>query len=383
MARGSAHLRILVVTRSYPSADNLYQYPFVHRRVLAYGAAGNQVKVFRPSVQPVPSEHRFDGVTCTTGDSDALAALAERWRPDVIASHGFSETQWQALEPLAGRYPIRAWLHGSEIPEIARLKALWDTEGSEQSEALQRLHIRCGFWQRFHADTPDRFKLVFVSQAAVELARKDWGTRLGTATVIHNPIDTNLFVHRPKTAADRFNILMIRPFDSYGYGNDLAVSAIMKLAGRSGFDRLRFTIVGDGPLFDQTLGPIRHLDNVRISRGFVTQKQIAELHRQHGVFLVPTRIDTQGVSRDEAMASGLVPVTNGVPAANEFVDHRCGVLAPVDDADGLARGIWEMVEDPDLFLRRSAAAADRIRRQSGADLVIPQELALLRSAAYA
>ena len=201
--------------------------------------------------------------------------------------------------------------------------------------------------------------------------------------MIHNPIDTNLFVHRPKTAADRFNILMIRPFDSYGYGNDLAVSAIMKLADRSGFDRLRFTIVGDGPLFDQTLGPIRHLDNVRISRGFVTQEQIAELHRQHGVFLVPTRIDTQGVSRDEAMASGLVPVTNGVPAAKEFVDHRCGVLAPIDDADGLARGIWEMVEDPDLFLRRSAAAADRIRRQSGADLIIPQELALLRSAAYA
>ena len=383
MARGSGHLRILVVTRSYPSADNLYQYPFVHRRVLAYGAAGNQVKVFRPSAQPVPSEHCFDGVTCTTGDSDALAALAQQWRPEVVASHGFSETQWQVLEPLAGRYPIRAWLHGSEIPEIARRKALWDTEGAAQSEALQLLQNRCGFWQRFHADTPDRFQLVFVSQAAVELAQKDWGTRLGNVTVIHNPIDTHLFVHQPKTAADRFNILMIRPFDSYGYGNDLAVRAILKLADRSGFDRLRFTIVGDGPLFDQPLGPIRHLDNVRISKGFVTQEQVAELHRQHGVFLVPTRIDTQGVSRDEAMASGLVPVTNGVPAVKEFVDQGCGVLAPVDDADGLAKGILEMADDPDLFLRRSAAAADRIRQQSGTGLIVPQELALLRSAAYA
>ena len=83
------------------------------------------------------------------------------------------------------------------------------------------------------------------------------------------------------------------------------------------------------------------------------------------------------------MASGLVPVTNGVPAVEEFVDQGCGVLAPVDDADGLAKGILEMVDDPDLFLRRSAAAADRIRRQSGTDLIIPQELALLRSGAYA
>jgi len=380
MARGSGRLRILVITRSYPSDGNLYQYPFVHRRVLAYRAAGHEVAVFRPAEQPEPSEHRFDGVTCTTGDRGALAAFAEAWRPDAVASHGFSETQWHGLEPLAGHYPIRAWLHGSEIPEIARRKALWDTEGAEQASALEALRRRCNFWDRFLHSVPDGFGLVFVSHAAVELARKDWGERLGAATVIPNPIDTELFRYEPKAPINRFGILMIRPFDSHGYGNDLAVAAILRLAEREGFDRLSFTIAGDGPLFDQTLGPLRELDNVTIRRGFLTQQEIAEQHRQHGVFLVPTRIDTQGVSRDEAMSSGLVPITNSIPAAREYLDDLCGVLAPLDDAAGLADGIWEMIENPGLFQRRSAAAASRVRRQSGADLIIPQELALLRAA---
>jgi glycosyltransferase involved in cell wall biosynthesis len=383
MARGSGRLRILVVTRSYPSDGNLYQYPFVHRRVLAYRAAGHAVAVFRPADQRVCSEHRFDGVTCRAGDCDALSAFADTWRPDVVASHGFSETQWHALEPLAGRYPIRAWLHGSEIPEIARRKAHWDTVGTVQSAALATVEQRCDFWRQFLADMPELFRLVFVSEAAVELARKDWGPMSDAAIVIHNPIDTDLFRYQLKASADRFNILMIRPFDSYGYGNDLAVSAIRKLADRSGFERLRFTIVGDGPLFDQTLEPIRHLENVSINRGFLTQPQIAEQHRHHGIFLVPTRIDTQGVSRDEAMSSGLVPVTNRVPAVDEFLNGECGVVAPAEDAAALAEGIWEMIEDPELFGRRSIAAANRVRGQSGSDRVIPQELALLRSAVHA
>ncbi len=383
MARDSRRLRILVVTRSYPSDGNLYQYPFVHRRVLAYRAAGHLLAVFRPAAQPEPSDHVFDGVTCRTGDGEALAAFAREWHPDVVASHGFSETQWHALEPLAGRHPIRAWLHGSEIPEIARRKALWDTHGPNQAAALKALEHRCAFWDQFLANQPDRFKLVFVSNAAVELARKDWGDRFGTPTVIHNPIDTDLFSYQPKCADDRLNILMIRPFDSFGYGNDLAVSAVRQLSGRAGFDRLRFTIVGDGPLFEQTLAPIRNLANVLIHRGFLTQAEIADHHRRHGIFLVPTRIDTQGVSRDEAMSSGLVPVTNAVPAVSEFVDETCGVLAPPDDADALAEGIWTMVQDPGLFERRSAAAASRTCMQSGAGLVIPQELALLETAAYA
>jgi glycosyltransferase involved in cell wall biosynthesis len=199
--------------------------------------------------------------------------------------------------------------------------------------------------------------------------------------VIPNPIDTDLFAYRRKVPEDRFSVLSIRPFDSPTYANDLSVDAIRILSGREGFERMRFTIIGDGPLFDETLAPLRGLANVAIQRRFLDQRQIAREHATHGMFLVPTRLDTHGVSRDEAMASGLVPVTNAVSAVPEFVDDSCAALAPPDDAEGLADALWTMVEQPQLFLARSVAAAARVRLQSGHDRVIPAELALLRDAA--
>jgi glycosyltransferase involved in cell wall biosynthesis len=146
------------------------------------------------------------------------------------------------------------------------------------------------------------------------------------------------------------------------------------------FERLRFTFIGDGPLFEQTLAPISNLPNVRIRREFLTQANITGEHKRHGVFLVPTRLDTQGVSRDEAMSSGLVPVTNAIPVVREFVDQETAGLAAPDDSLGLADEIWRMVEDPDLYLRRSAAAAERVRRERGHGKIIPMELTLLAEA---
>ena len=108
-------MRILVVTRSYPAPGDLYQYPFVHRRVLAYLAAGHEVAVFRPTQAPQLTSHDFEGVTCHSGNAAALRQLSAKWRPQVIAAHGFTEQMHQALADTDQSIPVRAWLHGSEI----------------------------------------------------------------------------------------------------------------------------------------------------------------------------------------------------------------------------------------------------------------------------
>lgn len=383
MGDAPKRLRILVVTRSYPSDDNLYQYPFVHRRVLAYRAQGHEVAVFRPG--HVAGEHRFDGVTCRSGGRDALAAFAEHWQPGAIAVHGLSEQMWPFLLPLASKHPIRAWLHGSEIPAFFRQKAICIENPDERETALQAVEVRRAFWRQLLGSKPERLKLVFVSNAAVDLAREDLDgeLRTGDFAVIPNPIDTDLFARQPKDPEDRRRVLMIRPFDSPTYGNDMAVSAILRMSQMRDFDRLRFTIIGDGPLFETTLEPLSTLPNVRIERRFLTQAEIAAEHGRHGIFLVPTRLDTQGVSRDEAMSSGLVPVTNSIPAVSEFVDGSCAGLAQPDDVAGLADALRSMIDDPALFARRSVAAADRVRMQTGHERIIPQELELLAEAAAA
>jgi glycosyltransferase involved in cell wall biosynthesis len=104
------------------------------------------------------------------------------------------------------------------------------------------------------------------------------------------------------------------------------------------FNELEFRLIGDGALFEETVAPLRDYPNITVERRFLTQNEIAALHKEYGIFLCPSRWDSQGVSRDEAMSSGLVPVTSSIAAIPEFVDEDCGVLAPAENAEGLSKG---------------------------------------------
>jgi glycosyltransferase involved in cell wall biosynthesis len=139
---------------------------------------------------------------------------------------------------------------------------------------------------------------------------------------------------------------------------------------------MEFRMIGDGPLFEQTVAPLRRYSNVYIEQRFLKKDEIAALHKEYGIFLSPTRMDTQGVSRDEAMSSGLVPVTNAVAAIPEFVDAECGMLAPGEDAAGLAHNLTMLYENSEHFSRLSNGAAQRVRRQSAKEKMIALELQL-------
>jgi glycosyltransferase involved in cell wall biosynthesis len=138
---------------------------------------------------------------------------------------------------------------------------------------------------------------------------------------------------------------------------------------------MEFRMIGDGPLFEETLAPLRKYRNVYIEQRFLNRDEIAALHKKQGIFLCPTRWDSHGVSRDEAMSSGLVPVTNAVAAVPEFVDENCGIVAPAEDAEKMAQGIATLFEQPERFAAMSEAAAKRVRKQSDAQQIIRAEIA--------
>jgi len=188
----------------------------------------------------------------------------------------------------------------------------------------------------------------------------------------------DFFQTQKKEVEQRLSILSIRPFASRTYANDLAVRAILDLSEETWFDELTFTIVGDGPLFDETVEPLRKFPNITLQKRFLTREQILDLHRSSGVFLVPTRLDSQGVSRDEAMSSGLVPITCAVSAVPEFVDRDSGILVGQEDWKGLADAIRLLRDSPATFERLSAGAAQRVRLQSPARAVAAAEVELMR-----
>jgi FkbM family methyltransferase len=369
----------LVVVRNYPAYDDLYRYAFVHARVRAYARAGQPAHVLCLGRKPRETTFReFEDVDVIDADATTFDHfLATRSYKHVLV-HIADPDIWELVSKHLDKLRVTIWVHGAEIQPWWR-RAFGEPDTSNEW-ARQTNDVRLAMWREILRMRHPNLTLVFISHKQLRETLSDLRLRaaqLGHAQVIHNFVDTERFNYRPKPAAQRMRVLSIRPYSSPVYGNDLAVQAIQRLAREPFFGELEFRLVGDGKLFDETVAPLRGFDNVEISKGFITQAQIAELHRDYGIFLVPSRMDSQGVSRDEAMSSGLVPVTSRIAAIPDFVDASCGFLAEPEDASGLASAIATLYHDPQRFEAMSAAAAQRVRGQSGYEHTVARELALL------
>ena len=367
----------LVLTNFYPSYDDLYRNGFVHARVKAYQENGVKVDVFSLRQNTQVSYYEFENVDVTTGSSDALRNLLENNSYKSILVHFLDEQMWNVLKDYIDEIKVFVWIHGAEIQPWHRREFNYTTQ-EELEEAKIPSAKRMKFWKSVLGEPHPNLKLIFVSQYFAEEVEEDLEMTVPgkNKMIIHNYINTDLFKYIPKDTEQRKRILSIRPYASRKYANDLSVEVILELSKKPYFDELEFRMIGDGILFDEILEPIKKFSNVRIERRFLTQSEIAALHKEYGSFLTPTRMDAQGVSRDEAMSSGLIPITNGVTAIPEFVDERCGILAEGDDAHGLAEGISKIYENPELFQKMSEAAAKRVREQCGFEQTIGKELEL-------
>ncbi len=367
----------LLLTNHYPSYEDLYRNGFVHSRVKAYAEHGVQVDVFRLRPDDSVSYHEFQNIDVVTGNQQALRMQLATGKYRNILVHFLSPDMWQVLKEFP-HIKKTIWLHGAEIQPWHRRDFNFESEQNRNKRARES-ELRMAFWREMLQPFPENVKLVFVSKYLAETVFKDLGLCIPEDhyTIIHNPIDTDLFSYLPKPVEQRKKILSIRPYASKIYANDLSVAAILQLAKQPFFNELEFRLIGDGKLFEETLAPLREFSNVIIERRFLSQTEIADLHKEYGIFLVPSRTDTQGVSRDEAMASGLVPVTNAVAAIPEFVDDSCGVLAAGEDATGLANGIVDLHADPGLFSAMSNKAFKRVTSQSEKKYIISKELMLI------
>lgn len=377
-------MKFLVIDEAYPSNDNLYADGFVHVRVKAYLARGHDVRV-AAGFKGQRHADEFDGVRVDRlGKVGELAGLIDEGRADAVLVH-FPTFPFIRFLATCPAIPVVAWVHGFEA--LGWYRRLFNINRDPihfaryiKGNLIQLAHLR-RFIQRSNAGAPIRFN--FVSQWMRRATETDCLIKVQQASVIPNPVDDSLFTFAPKNDEQRQRVLVIRPFEGRKYATDIIYHALVLLKQRGEFDRFRFTMVGRGastsPIGREFAGCV----NVTLTDRFLTQPEIAALHREHGIFLCPTRQDAQGVSMCEAMASGLVPVSSNNTAIPEFVsDGISGLLTnnqPVDVAEALLR----LAGDPQLFRKLSAEAARSICEKARLDSVIDREIALVRAAGTA
>ncbi|MGB1986088.1 MAG: glycosyltransferase family protein [Candidatus Poseidoniaceae archaeon] len=369
---------VLVVSNNYPSYEEKYRNGFLHSRLMNYKQSGISVDMFVLKSGSQLKFSEYEGIDVITGSKKALATILQKNNHKKIAVHFLDSEMWEPIEANHNNRDILVWVHGSEIQPWHRRIFNYSTE-DELEKAKVASQDRMNFWKPILSNPHEKLKLIFVSEYFAQEVMEDYDVTLPKRVyeVIHNPIDTEKFEYLPKPPSQRKKLLSIRPYASRKYANDLTVKALLELSKKSFFEDLDILIIGDGKLFDSTLEPLMHFKNVEIRRGFLSHNEIADLHKDYGIFLTPTRMDSQGVSRDEAMSSGLIAITNRVTAIPEFVDDDSGILVDGEDYIGMADAVERIYSDPDEFERLSINASQRVRSQSDSKIVIKRELEIL------
>lgn len=374
------HSSTLVLAKQYPAYNDLYKYGFLHSRLAAYRKEGIITDMFR--MQPANTFYReFEGIDVATGDARLLDATLASGQISHVCVHLLDGAMWTVLKKYLDTVRVTIWIHGAEIQHWKRREFEFVRMSAEEiAKQKKRTTYALQLWKEILSLRHKNIHYVFVSDWFRKECEEDVEMTFPpeSYTIIHNYINGEEFPYQQKNAEDRFRILSIRPYSALKYANDLTIAAIQNLSNRQGFERYSFTLVGDGPLFDETVSPVADLPNVHLEKRFLNHAEMREHFSRHGIFLVPTRMDAQGVSRDEAMSAGLVPITNAVCAIPEFTDENCACLAPAEDSVALADGIEKLADNQELYLSMSQNAAAQVRRLSGFEQTIGREMQLLK-----
>lgn len=371
-------VRHLVISNTYPDEGQEYNNAFVHRRVKRYQQAGANVDVVLAGYSVTDRIYEFDGVRVLSGQGPEIAELLQRASYDSISVHFLNRLMWDNMKPHLERQRVHVFLHGYECSRWVRRIGNY-SNGTKLERAINGTFELQRLWDEVVSHPHGPASYIFVSDWWRRAVTDDMGVTFPPRRthVIHNVIDPDVFSYQPKPPEQRFNLLWVRSTAQLNYGHDIAIDVIQRLSQTSHWEKAKVTIIGDGQHFGDFFSALAGFANVTIRQGFVMQEELARLHRAHGIFLVPSRLDTQGVSRDEAMSSGLVVATNLVTAIPEFVDAETGIVAEAERADQLAEGILRVWEDPELFTRLSRAGAERVQAQCGPHATVEREMSLL------
>jgi len=350
-------LKIVVLTGRYPSKNSPYSHMFVHTRNMEYIAKGHEVIVLVPSKDS--SEYMIDGIKVISSnvfelvryldDADRVMIHLLLHRVDKNTDAGFL---YDII--LKERIPTLFFIHGVESQTIwnsrredikwlnPRTIARWlyrDCYLIKKMIKTLRQFNESGFPCKFV--TPSRWMLEeSIRHTGIDLTNK--------SLVIPNGIDTEHFLFESHWK-NRHKLLSIRPLFYRGkYAVDLLIEAASKQSDL--FDMSLYGRGDDEKLIGEIAQKTIKSLNFNLKPEFINQKDIPGIHSQHGIYLAVTRMDAQGVSMCEAMASGMPTISFDTCAIPEFIEHNnTGLLASSYNVNDFCSHINELVENRTLF----------------------------------
>ena len=223
------------------------------------------------------------------------------------------------------------------------------------------INYRGGSADSFFAHAPS-FVLKTLGQASMRVTPSVFLKRVFAkyglaADVIPNIIDLSRFTFGlPRAFGASPHIVVTRNLESiYDIPTALRAFAIVKKA----IHGATMTVAGSGPELTnlQTLATTLGLAEAVEFSGRIDNASIPRLYSTADCMINSSTVDNMPISILEAFASGVPVISTDAGGIPDLVDHQVtGLLAPVGDAEGLARETLRVLQDSVLYadLRRAA-----------------------------
>lgn len=297
-----------------------------------------------------------------------LWKLLRRLKPTVLHTYNLATLEYAAAAMLAGT-PVRIHAeHGRDASDPHGL--------NPKHNLLRRLMLP--FVDRYIPVSDDLKR--WLDQVVRIPAHK--------SLLIKNGVDTDKFAPAPFDAGDspwgaeHFVIGTVARIQdvknhaglvqAFGRLRDLLRQSDAALA-----DRLRLSIIGDGPLLDKVRAQVAQAGLEQVVWLPGARGDIARQLHGFSVFTLPSLAEGTPVSLLEAMACALPVVANRVGGIPEVMnDGVQGTLVPLGDTEALAQALGRYAEQPALARSHGAAARQRVVQQYSMTAMLDAYLAL-------
>ena len=372
---------LAVICGAYPGGSRAYGGQFIKSRMDFYRRAG--IKAVVVEVSSLTKEcirHEVDGVDVLRVNPAGFSKVLRLSNIKCFGVHSIEKPVWVSLKPHVDAKSFFVWVHGFEA------RAWQELAFNFSKEDLENLYPRLENANRERRQTMSEVMkhanshVIYVSHYMRAVAEGFTQSKANNTYVIPNPVDPKTFPYFEKSADARKSILWLRSFSAHNYANDISRDVLLGLTEKPWFSDLKVTIIGQGKYFAETTIPFEKFPNVNIREDVVSRKEMRSLFNVHGVKLVPSRWDSQGLTACEAMHSGLVPLTSSVAGLREYIDSESAIIAEFGESTALIDGYSTLYENPDLYLKMSAAAHKKSKILCGPSNTTQREIRLIKTA---
>ena len=179
--------------------------------------------------------------------------------------------------------------------------------------------------------------------------------------VLRNGFDLSDFtpVSDNKMQREAFNIGVV--FRFVDVKQPLLWLDVAKLIIKRSKTKVMFTMVGDGPLLEESIRYSKHIgiDNFVDFKGY--REDVVQILENFDLFLLTSIVEGLPNVLIEAQAMGLPVVSTDAGGAREtFVDGKSGVLVKIPTVENLAEAVLRVVNDKDFQSSASVVAQDYV-----------------------